>query len=260
MKFITGILLLSVLSSCSSSDKAKKEISFPYEISGVKLSHDRFSFGKVVLGEERTDTLYLYNSSGRLLDPTFLVLDDWIHFEQESRFLHPGDTLKIPVRLLSGRSKKYGNNMQRVTFMPDRMDSMCQYFILVTADFIEDFTSMSPKEKEESPVIVWDATEIDFGKVEEGKELVHYFSVSNQGKRDLIIRRVETTCGCTAVVPESRIIKPGDTTRLKIVFYTKGRQGKQLKTIRVTNNDFRAPNTILKVRAHVENKNEKDEK
>lgn len=250
--FIIGGLALWMLWNCSSNTgKGKKDV-FPYEIGGMKFNKDHFSFGKIISGEEKTDTLLLYNSTPKTMEPIFRFPEDWIRVIQPQRYIEPGDTVKVYVRLVSGNCEKYGNCMQRMVFIPDRARGECQQPFLVTAEIMEDFSRLTPEEKNRTPVISWDATEFDFGDVPREQKVVHVFKISNRGERDLIIRRIETTCGCTAVIPETRVIRPGEAADLKVVFHTAGRQGKQLKTIRVTSNDFRQPNTILKIRANVE--------
>lgn len=248
---INGILLWLLFACSFISDKVKNTI-FPHEISGLKYSKKEISFGKVVSGEEVTDTLFLYNPTERTMEPGFFCTGEWIRVIPEKRYVEPGDTVKVYIRLLSGNCPKYGNCMQRIDFSPERTMSEYHQPLAVFADIAENFTGMTAEEKNMAPRISWDTTEFDFGNVQQEQKVVHVFKINNRGKRDLIIRRVETTCGCTAVIPESRIVKAGDSTGLKVVFHTAGREGKQLKTIRVTCNDFLRPSTILKIRANVE--------
>ena len=252
----SSILLISVVSlwmlvSCSFFPKKGGVSTFPHEISGVRFDKDHFSFGEMIFGEEKTATLILYNPTTKTMEPEFRFSEDWIRVIQTKRYIEPGDTVKVYVRLVSGNCEKYGSCVQRMVFIPDRARGECQQPFLITAEIMEDFTRMTPEEKSMAPKISWDMTEFDFGDVQQEQKAVHFFKLKNRGKRDLIIRRVETTCGCTAVMPESRVVRAGDSTRLKVVFHTAGREGKQLKTIRVTSNDFSQPNTILKIRANV---------
>jgi hypothetical protein len=88
------------------------------------------------------------------------------------------------------------------------------------------------------------ATEHDFGQVKEGEKVSHVFEVQNTGKADLFIQSVKPSCGCTTPKYEQKPIRPGKKGTIEVVFNTKGRPGKQRKSIMVVTNT-EPPNTVL---------------
>ncbi|MBQ5453315.1 MAG: DUF1573 domain-containing protein, partial [Bacteroidales bacterium] len=50
------------------------------------------------------------------------------------------------------------------------------------------------------PEITFDTAVFDFGTILEGEQVSYVFKFQNTGKADLLIQKVETSCGCT--VPE----------------------------------------------------------
>src|SRR5271155_3449117 len=50
----------------------------------------------------------------------------------------------------------------------------------------------------------------DFGSVMSGPAISHTFKVKNTGGGDLLIDRVQTSCGCTAAEPSRKHLKPGE--------------------------------------------------
>lgn len=77
----------------------------------------------------------------------------------------------------------------------------------------------------------------DFGKITEGKKVMHNFVVKNVGKDLLKINKVRASCGCTAVVPKKNELKEGESTTINVEFDSEGRLGKQKKSVYIYSND-----------------------
>ena len=88
------------------------------------------------------------------------------------------------------------------------------------------------------------AVEHDFGQVKEGEKVTHVFEVLNTGKADLFLQSVRPSCGCTTPRYEQKPIRPGKKGTIEVVFDTKGRPGKQRKSVMVVTNT-EPPNTVL---------------
>lgn len=88
----------------------------------------------------------------------------------------------------------------------------------------------------ELPVIEFDRTTHDFGKMIQGEIVTYGFKFKNTGKSDLLISRVSTSCGCTASEYPRKPIKPGEEGVIKIRFDSKGRKGVQRKSATVQSN------------------------
>ncbi|HSF17762.1 MAG TPA: DUF1573 domain-containing protein [Vicinamibacteria bacterium] len=85
----------------------------------------------------------------------------------------------------------------------------------------------------------------DFGEAEQNQKLVHEFVVRNVGTQDLEIRRISTSCGCTAALVTERVVSPGEQTILKVTFETRRYRGRHERTVSLASND---PRRVLQVR------------
>jgi len=102
------------------------------------------------------------------------------------------------------------------------------------------------------PVITFEETDHDFGRIIEGETVSYSFNFTNSGKSDLIIAEVTTSCGCTVPSYSTTPVKPGEKGAIKIAFSSSGRRGYQSKNILVTSNT--QPNTtVIRVKAQVVN-------
>lgn len=87
-----------------------------------------------------------------------------------------------------------------------------------------------------SAIIEFDTKNYDFGTVNEGDVVEGVFKVANKGKTDLIITDASASCGCTVPEWPKEAIKPGDSAEIKFSFNSRGRTGKQSKTITLQTN------------------------
>jgi len=100
------------------------------------------------------------------------------------------------------------------------------------------------------PKIHFAETSHDFGTVIQGEKVIYSFKFNNTGKSDLLIAKVEATCGCTAIKYPKHPIKSGEGDMITITFNSEGRVGIQNKIVRVVANT--QPNVVaLKIKAMV---------
>jgi hypothetical protein len=99
--------------------------------------------------------------------------------------------------------------------------------------------------------INFNATGFDFGDVRQGEKVIHDFNFTNSGSSDLIIRKINSSCGCIAAVSDNATIPPGSQSSIRATFDTTGFYGKKLKTIRIYSNDSSNSSVILKLGAKV---------
>ncbi len=100
--------------------------------------------------------------------------------------------------------------------------------------------------------IMFTEEEYDFGKIKEGDVVEHIFSFTNAGNDTLIIAQVRASCGCTAALLSASRIPPKGKGEIKTTFKSKGRAGKQKKTLTVFSNDPESPAKKLSFRADIE--------
>jgi hypothetical protein len=101
------------------------------------------------------------------------------------------------------------------------------------------------------PRISVEPDRFDFGKAVQNKTLAKEFSVKNYGTEDLVIENVSTTCGCTAALLDSKVVKPGGTVPLRVTLETRSYSGKVERKILIRSNDPATSLLELKVEAMV---------
>lgn len=122
----------------------------------------------------------------------------------------------------------------------------------IPSDVVNNPASAGGKSSDQLPVIVFDKTEHDFGKLIQGEKVMYNFKFTNKGNSDLLISQVHSSCGCTVPEYPREPIKPGDSGLIKVTFDSSGRSGIQNKAVTVVTNC--QPNrTTVKIKAKVIN-------
>ncbi|MCX6340562.1 MAG: DUF1573 domain-containing protein [Candidatus Aureabacteria bacterium] len=101
------------------------------------------------------------------------------------------------------------------------------------------------------PKIVFEKKEYDFGEVIGVDKVEHIYKFTNEGKGDLKIDKVNTTCGCTAALLSANTVPPGGKGEVTATFTVGGRQGAQTKHIYVLSNDPADPKATLTLKGTI---------
>jgi hypothetical protein len=123
--------------------------------------------------------------------------------------------------------------------------------IAVSTTLEEDFSKLSADDLKNAPAVTYDMQSFDFGDIKPGTKSEHTFNLKNTGKKDLVIRDVKSSCGCTAVSPSKNIIPSGESVPLKVVFDSTGKSGRQNKTITIITNDPKNPTSVLRISSNI---------
>ncbi|MBR4440010.1 MAG: DUF1573 domain-containing protein [Bacteroidales bacterium] len=89
---------------------------------------------------------------------------------------------------------------------------------------------------EEKGEFRFDTTVFNFGTILEGEQVSTEFVYRNTGKADIIISKIETSCGCTVPEYDKDPVRPGDKGSIRVRFDSNGKSGTQYKTIRIFSN------------------------
>jgi len=81
------------------------------------------------------------------------------------------------------------------------------------------------------PKLVCDAPMYQFGRVNQSAVVTNVFTFRNEGDTTFVAGMPRTSCSCTNVRINKRMIGPGETAELSAVFTAARRSGEQKKTI-----------------------------
>ena len=115
----------------------------------------------------------------------------------------------------------------------------------------EDRQSMTEMvSNEEVAAFSFDKEFHDFGDIVEGKTVETVFTFTNDSDVPLVITKANGSCGCTVPDYPRKPIAPGEDGEIKVSFNSKGRSGKQDKTVTTEANTV-PRTTVLKITSNV---------
>ena len=118
---------------------------------------------------------------------------------------------------------------------------------------VADNGEQSVEISENAPVVAVEEGTFDFGQANEGDKVKHVFEFTNNGQTPLIISSVQASCGCTTPDYPKQPIKPGESSKIEVVFNTSNQPGMQHKVITMISNAN--PNqTIFHLKGEVKQK------
>ena len=89
----------------------------------------------------------------------------------------------------------------------------------------------------QEPVITFDKTTHDFGKINEADgRVTTVFTFKNEGMAPLVLSNVRASCGCTTPKWTREPIEPGQSGEITVTYNPSGRPGRFQKTVTVTSN------------------------
>jgi|AntAceMinimDraft_17_1070374.scaffolds.fasta_scaffold00162_2 hypothetical protein len=225
---------------------------YPTKIGNLRFKTNHLAFTKIKNDEIKTDTLTIYNEWDK--DMKILSFKNVLPFftcKAEPEVIKPSKTGYIIIKYdATKRKNDYGLKFSRFTMVTND-ELQPEKRMITSAEVVENFSKLTPEQLKNAPKIEFEKTVYDFGSVKTGEKVLYSFVFKNQGKTDLIIRKVKTSCGCTATNPEKTTLKPGESSKINISFNTRGRSGNQHKTITVICNDPNKSTTVLSVKGKV---------
>ena len=203
--------------------------------------------------EKKLRQLKIVNVSDKPVTLSMKRVPKYIDVTFKPKTLKPGEKGTISATF-------HGEKTTDLDYMRGRMSLVIngnenpRHRIATTAIVKQDFSHLTAEERANAPHIKFEDTKFDFGTITEGAKVTHEFKFTNTGKSNLIIKKVRASCGCTAVAPPKKAIKPGESSSIKATFHSRGKRNRQHKSIRIYANDPDNSVTTLIIRGTVKKK------
>lgn len=242
-------VVLTIMGEVSPRARTIEE-DYPNEIGPLRAKTNHLAFTTIKENQIRKDSVEIVNNSAQLVQLSFKTPPPHLNAIFRPAKLAPKQKGYIVVTFDATKIKAYGFVMHRLYLNIDGQDDY-RNSIAVSTTLEEDFSKLSADELKSAPVVSYDSESFDFGDIKTGTKNEHVFTLKNAGKKDLIIRDVKSSCGCTAVSPSKNVVPSGESVPLKVVFDSTGKSGRQNKTITVITNDPKNPTTILRISSNI---------
>jgi len=246
------VVVLVIKGEVTAHEKTVEEV-FTFPVGGVRFESQQLAFTNVKKTEKKIRVMQMVNTSAVPVKVEFDVLPAHLALKANPETLKPGQKGLVEGTYDATKNPGWGNVSDMVKIKINGVLQENVYYY-VSANLVEDFSSLSKEDLANTPVFKVASTTVDLGKIKGSTQNEVEFKFINEGKSDLMIRHIRSTCGCTAVQQGNQNIgiKPGESSSIKAVFNSGSYVGKVTKAIYVYTNDPKNSEVVLMLNADVE--------
>ncbi|MFM9840769.1 MAG: DUF1573 domain-containing protein [Cyclobacteriaceae bacterium] len=234
----------------------KKEEKGPYDLvienGNLRLRNSSFNVGKVFVNKETTPVEFpIYNAGKDTLKFLEVISPKYIKVNVP-RLIAPETKSSIKISYDAKLRNQYGFTSDNVLFKTNDKTQPDKYFS-VYATTEEFFPILSPEEQTKAPVLNFETYTVVMGKLRKGIDFQRAVKFKNKGKKELIIRYVQSNCSCLISKATAISLKPMEEGYLQVTFNTDGREGLQNKAITIYSTDPINPVQRITLTGEIEN-------
>lgn len=243
-------VVLTISGSVEQREKTLAE-KYPREIGPLRAKTNHISFAQLKQGTIETKDLELVNDTDNPVVVDLQKVPEHLTAVVEPSTIPAKGQGTLKVTYDAKAANTYGFASHRIYLSIDGSKDY-KNSVGISATIEEDFSQLTPTELANAPVAKFNALEHDFGAMKQGDKKEFTFNLTNDGKSDLQIRNVRSSCGCTAVAPSKKVVSPGETVPIKVTFDSRGKRGRQSKSVTVITNDPKNPTSTLRISSNIE--------
>jgi hypothetical protein len=246
------IVVLVIKGEVIPHEKTIEEL-FIFPVGPVRFESNNLVFTNINKNDKKIRTMQVINTSSQPVKIEFDNVPPHLELKANPVTLKPGQKGIIEGTYDATKNQAWGYTTDIVRLkINGEVDQNVYYAI--SANLVEDFSGLSKEELDNAPVFNVESKTVELGTIPGSTPKDVEFKFTNGGKRDLIIRYMKASCGCTAVQQgiQGQGIKPGESSTIKAVFNSGSYKGKVTKAIYVYTNDPKNSEVVLMLNADVE--------
>lgn len=245
----TATVVLTISGQVQQREKTLAE-KYPRQIGALRAVSNHISFAQIKQGAIETKELELVNDTDEAIKVEYQKVPAHLTVKVEPETIPANGRGTLSVTYNSKQANTYGFASHRI-YLSLNGSKDYKSSIGVTATIQEDFSHLTPEQLANAPIAKFNELNYDFGAMKQGDKKEYTFELTNNGKSDLQIRNVRSSCGCTAVAPSKKVISPGETVPIKVTFDSRGKRGRQSKSVTVITNDPKTPTSTLRISSNI---------
>ena len=223
---------------------------FFQEMGGLHLSKRYLSFGEITDRQVLTGIVETYNPGKKSLRISFGSIPKHVEILATPATLQPGEKGQIRVVYDASSKKDWGFLTDRLPVVVDGVGKK-EYALLVSAEISEDFSQLTPAQKQVAPKVSFERQVMILGTIRRDEKKLFSVNITNSGKSPLMIRKLETGCECVTVVKAPSSVPAGATAKIECSYVGEKPMGAQQRTLSVRSNDPANPVQSVKIQAQI---------
>ncbi len=222
---------------------------YPIQSGNLRFKSTYISFGKILHDSTDTASIVVYNTADKPIEIDWSAssIAPYIQTDLSSITLAPKRETRILLTYDADLKNDWGYLSDYIKI--ETSDSIePEKGIHINANIIEHFKHT---DSNQLPKISFDKQTHHFGEIGQNQRVSTAFIITNEGKKNLILRKVKASCGCTATRPDKTLLAPGKSTQIQVTFSSGTKKGKKKKSVTVISNDPTQNDVKLWIEANI---------
>jgi Protein of unknown function (DUF1573)/Abnormal spindle-like microcephaly-assoc'd, ASPM-SPD-2-Hydin len=229
-----------VISGDVVSASQRPEDLYPKNMQGLRLNRTQISFLEAKIGSINTELIEVINTNKTPLKIAFSKVPKHIQITASNTVLKPNDKGVLTIKYLPALAKDFGKREDSFYIVTNgKNDLNPNNRINLSAVITEDFSRLSPDQRENGPKATLSNSRINFGKMIQGTRKASVLTLTNSGKLPLYIRKIVPEYDGMKILADKRMIPAGKSTNLKIDFNAGTFDGDVMQRFTIITNDPR---------------------
>jgi hypothetical protein len=238
--FITGNVTPKVLTVADQ---------YPHKEGSIRLNSKYLNMGRVGTKGPATQTFKFYNEGDKPLTITTSgPVANFMKVSIEPKTVQPKAYGEVKVTY-DGKGRNDFGYVQDALELSAGAEKFPLFVVATVEDSPEKLT---PEQAAKAPKLTLDKNLFDFGKIKMGDVINTEFVFTNNGKEELTIHKTKASCGCTASNPDKNVLKPGESSKIKVTFNSAGKKGSQTQSVTIYTNDPANPTQTISIKGEVQ--------
>lgn len=233
----------------------KPETSYPRNMDGFRLKRTNVPMLETRIGSIKTEVIDVINNTDKPMAIGFHKVPKHVQVHISNTVLKPDQVGAITIKYIAALAADYGKRDDSFYVVINNKEKQNpNNKINLTANITEDFSRLSADLINKAPVAAFSQNRIELGSMVRGTSKTSSVNLTNNGKTNLLIRKIVSDYDGMKVNPAFMSIAPGKTIKLNVTFNAGTFDGNVVQRFTVITNDPKASINRIFVHAVVTGK------
>ena len=227
------------------------ERNYPIKLGTLGFRMKKLNMGDVFDNEPKVKFLEFFNYGTEPLVKKNLQVKspDFIQVEQVQEVVRPKERGLLKIEYSASMRPELGAVSDQIQLNWGKQEVI---ELEILADLFDYFAPVSKSDLEIVPQLLLDRKVIDLGEISSNSVQRQVVVLTNLGKVELEIRKVQVNCACLEIEYPKTSLSPGEKMELNLVFDPIGRKGIDQRNIYIFSNDPVNPVQLFVLKSRID--------
>jgi hypothetical protein len=226
------------------------ERNYPVKLGDLGFRMKKVNMGDVFDNEPKVKFLEFFNYGSKPLEKKYIQVKspDFIQVEQVQELVRPQERGLLKISYAASMRSELGAVADQIQVKWGAAEPI---ELSIIADLFDYFAPISKSDLEIVPQLYLAQKVVDLGQIASSAVRRQTVVLSNLGKQDLEIRKIQQNCSCLVLEYTKNVLLPGEKMDLNLIFDPIGRKGIDQRNIYIFTNDPVNPVQLLVLKSRI---------